>query len=87
MLITIVIIGSVLVVLGLILTENNARYLLSGDNTLAAEEREKVDIRSFIQYFRRFHQVFGLLFIALALSPGLKGSLRMHLSMTCWWVC
>ena len=53
------------VAIGFIVTENNAKYLLSGYNTMGEEERKKVDIKSFIPYFRKFHIVLGISFLVL----------------------
>lgn len=47
------------VVIGLIVTENNAKYLLSGYNTMSEEDRKKVDINAYIPYFRKFHLFLG----------------------------
>jgi len=52
---------------GLILTESNAKYLLSGYNTLTEEERSKIDITSYIRFFRTFHIYFSLSFLVLGL--------------------
>ena len=68
MLITILFIGAFLSALGFILNVNNAPYLLSGYNTLSAEEREKIDIDSLVRCFRQFHRLFGLVFIAIGLA-------------------
>lgn len=48
---------------GFILTENNAKFLLSGYNTMSVEERKKVDISSFVPYFRKFHIFLGISFL------------------------
>lgn len=53
------------VVIGFIVTENNAKYLLSGYNTMSAEERKKVDLKAFIPYFRKFHIFLGVSFLVL----------------------
>ena len=50
-------------VVGFILTESNAKYLLSGYNTMSEEERKKVDISSFVPYFRKFHIFLGISFL------------------------
>lgn len=47
------------VAIGLIVTENNAKYLLSGYNTMSEEDRKKVDINAYIPYFRKFHLFLG----------------------------
>jgi Flp pilus assembly protein TadB len=59
------------VALALILTENNAKYLLAGYNTMSVAEREKVDIKGMITYFKRF-------FIFLAISLLAIGLLANH---------
>ncbi|HET8809031.1 MAG TPA: DUF3784 domain-containing protein [Flavobacteriaceae bacterium] len=48
------------VAIGFILTENNAAQLLSGYNTMAKEDREKVDIKGYIPYFKKFHVFLGV---------------------------
>lgn len=47
------------VAVGFILTENNAAQLLSGYNTMAEEDRKKVDIKGYIPYFKKFHIFLG----------------------------
>lgn len=62
-----VIIGTSLlfVAVGFILTENNAKYLLSGYNTMNEQDRKKVDIHAYIPYFRNFHIFLGISFAVL----------------------
>lgn len=48
------------IAIGFILTENNAKYILSGYNTLSEEDRKKVDIQNYVPYFRRFHLFLGI---------------------------
>jgi len=55
------------VAIGFIVTEKNAKYLLSGYNTMGDEERKKVDIKAFILYFRRFHIFLGISFFILGI--------------------
>jgi hypothetical protein len=57
------------VAIGFIVTENNAKYLLSGYNTMSDEARNGVDIKSYIQYFRKFHIALGA--TCLAMGGGL----------------
>jgi hypothetical protein len=57
--------GALFVAIGFIVTENNAKYLLSGYNTMKPEERKKVDMKAYIPFFRKFHVFLGLSFIAL----------------------
>lgn len=54
--------------IGLILTERNAPIILSGYNTLSAEERKKVDIAAFVAYFRQFHVFMAISFLVLSLT-------------------
>lgn len=55
--------GLLFVAMGFIVTENNAKYLLSGYNTMSEEDRKKVDIRAYIPYFRKFHIFLGISFL------------------------
>lgn len=56
----ILILSSIFIAIAFIINENNAKYLLSGYNTMSAVEREKFDIKSYIPYFRNFHIFLGL---------------------------
>lgn len=47
-------------IIGFIITKDNARYLLSGYNTMSDTEREKVDIVNYIAFFKRFHIFLGI---------------------------
>lgn len=60
--------GLFFVALGFIVNVKNARYLLSGYNTMSEANRKKVDINSLIPYLRKFH-------IFLGVSLALIGSL------------
>ena len=51
--------GIFLALLGLILNENNAKYLLSGYNTASEEERKNFDIKGYLKLFRSFHLFLG----------------------------
>lgn len=54
--------------IGLIVTEKNAKYLLSGYNMMNEEERQKIDIKAYIAYFRKFHIVLGVSFFLIGIS-------------------
>ncbi len=60
MIIAITVLSLIFIGVGFIVTENNAKYLLSGYNTMSKEEREKFDIKSYIPYFRNFHIFLGI---------------------------
>ena len=47
------------VAIGFLVTENNAKYLLSGYNTMSEAERKQVDIKSYILFFKKFHLFLG----------------------------
>lgn len=42
------------------ITINNAKYLLSGYNTMSKEEREKFDINHYIPFLKKFHLFLGV---------------------------
>lgn len=51
------------IVIGFIVTENNAKSLLSGYNTMSEEDRKLFDLKSYILYFKNFHIFLGLSFL------------------------
>ena len=53
-------IGVLLISLAFLLTEQNAKYLLSGYNTMSEQERATFDLRSYLRLFKRFHAFLGL---------------------------
>lgn len=55
------------IALSFILTENNAKTLLAGYNTMSEEERKTINIKSFISFFKSFHLYLGLSFFALGM--------------------
>jgi len=52
--------GLLFVAIGCIVTDKNAKYLLSGYNTMSEEDRKRVDIKAYIPYFRKFHIFLGI---------------------------
>ena len=61
----IVALGLFFILIGYIVTENNAKYLLSGYNTMAEKDRRKIDISRYIPYFKKFHIGLGVSFMVL----------------------
>lgn len=57
--------GILFCAIGFIVTESNAKYILSGYNTMSEEERKKVDIKAYIPYFRNFHIFLGISLAAI----------------------
>jgi hypothetical protein len=45
--------------LGYLITNDNAKYLLSGYNTMSEKERSKVDLSNYIPLLRKFHLLLG----------------------------
>lgn len=56
----ILILSLIFLLIAFIVTEKNAKYLLSGYNTMSEEERQNIDIKSYIHYFRNFHIFLGI---------------------------
>jgi len=48
-----------LALIGLLLNEKNAKYLLAGYNTASEKERENFDIKGYLKLFRNFHFFLG----------------------------
>ena len=59
MIYVIIFLSILFIAIGFIVTETNSKYLLSGYNTMSEEEQEKVDIKSYIVFFRNFHIFLG----------------------------
>ncbi len=53
------------VAMGFIITELNAKYFLSGYNTMNETERKKIDLTSYIPHFKKFHIWFGVSFFII----------------------
>ncbi len=68
MLFPIVLLSVIFIAIGFIVTENNAKYLLSGYNAMSEEERKKVNIKAFIPYFRKFHIFLGISFFVFGIA-------------------
>lgn len=60
MVIVIILLSLLFTTLGFLLSVKNAKYLLSGYNTMSKEDQEKVDIKNYIAFFRKFHFLLGL---------------------------
>lgn len=48
------------IAIGFIVTERNAKYILSGYNTMSKAEQDNVNIKSGIRYFKKFHIFLGI---------------------------
>lgn len=67
MIIAISILSLLFVAIGFIVTENNAKYLLAGYNTMSDSEKRDFDIKSYIPHFRKFHIFLGLSLFVLSI--------------------
>ncbi|RYG22182.1 MAG: DUF3784 domain-containing protein [Chitinophagaceae bacterium] len=67
MIYVLILISAVFVGLAFSLTAGNAKYMLSGYNTMTEKERSKVDIKGLIPYFRKFHLFIGVSFLVISL--------------------
>lgn len=67
MLIFIVLFSLFMAGVGFIVTPSNARYLLSGYNTMTDEERKSVDIQGYLRFFKKFHLVLGASMLLIGL--------------------
>lgn len=67
MLIFIVLISLFIAGVGFIVTPSNARYLLSGYNTMTEDERKNVDIHGYLRLFKKFHLYLGAGMLAAGL--------------------
>lgn len=67
MLYTLLGVSLLFIAIGFLVTENNAKYLLSGYNTMNEEERKHFDLKKYLPYFRKFHVALGLSLLILGL--------------------
>ena len=65
MIFILLILSLLFIAIGYIITEKNAKYLLSGYNTMSEEDRKAFDLSSYIPAFRRFHLFLGVSFLLI----------------------
>lgn len=58
--------SALFIVIAFTVTEGNAKYLLSGYNTMSEADRKQVDLVAFLHYFKRFHLFLGISFLVVA---------------------
>ncbi|TDE13670.1 DUF3784 domain-containing protein [Dyadobacter psychrotolerans] len=68
--------------LGFIVTKNNAKYILSGYNTMSETERAKIDIDSYLRFFKRFHIFLGISLFVGTVLIGFFNNNRASMFMT-----
>lgn len=57
--------GILFIGVGYLVTEKNAKYLLSGYNTMSEADRKKVDLKLYLPFFKNFHIYLGTSFTIL----------------------
>jgi hypothetical protein len=68
MVIIVCVLSLIFIAIGFVITPNNARYLLSGYNTMSEEERAKIDIVTYLRFFKRFHIFLGMSLLVVVLG-------------------
>jgi hypothetical protein len=68
MIFVIVILSILIFAAGFIVTESNARYLLSGYKRMTAGEKEQMDLRSYVQFGRRFHIFLSINYLIFSIA-------------------
>lgn len=63
MMIVIILLSLLFFFIGFILNQSNAKYLLSGYNTLSKEEQANFDIKSYLNLFKKFHIFLGISYL------------------------
>lgn len=71
MIIPAILLSVVFISMGFLVTKNNARYILSGYNTMSEEQRSLVDIDSYLNFFKKFHLFLGISFFILVIGTSL----------------
>lgn len=65
------ILSAVFGLMAFLVTKNNAKYLLSGYNTMSEAQRDQVDIGGYLHFFKRFHLFLSVSLLALVWGTGL----------------
>ena len=62
--------GLLFIAIGFIITEENAKYLLSGYNTMSDAARQQFNLTAYLTFFRKFHLFLGtsLMLIGLPIN-------------------
>jgi signal transduction histidine kinase len=67
MFVPIFILSTIFIAIAFVVNQNNAKYLLSGYNTMSEVERQNFDIKSYMPYFRKFHIFLGVTLLIISL--------------------
>jgi len=69
MIIVSILLAFIFIGIGFLITEKNAKYLLSGYNTMSEEDKKNFNLTEYLKFFRKFHIFLGtsLLIVSLIL--------------------
>lgn len=80
----VIIIDVIFLLVVLVVNKQNAKYLLSGYNTMSTEERKRFDIDSYLIFFKRFFIILtitsSILFTTLIIFSNPKTTLICYLA-------
>ncbi len=68
--------------IGFMVTKSNAKYILSGYNTMSERDRQSIDIDSYLRFFKRFHLTLAITLLGGVLLLSLKNNNWASLFMT-----
>jgi hypothetical protein len=68
--------------IGFIVTKKNAKYILSGYNTMSEAQRANFDIDGYLKFFKRFHIILGISLLVGTSSISLMSNNWASLFMT-----
>lgn len=66
MIVSVIILSSVFIGIAFLVNKDNAKYLLSGYNTMTDEERNNFEIQLYIPFFKKFHLFLGISVLIVA---------------------
>lgn len=67
MIISILLISAFILLIGFGVTEKNAKYLLSGYNTMSSKERANFNLPNFLKFFKTFHILLAPIYLVICL--------------------
>lgn len=62
-----IILAVIFIAIGFLITEKNAKNLLSGYNTMTDEERKHFNLTAYLKYFKQFHVFLGVSLLIISL--------------------
>lgn len=59
MIIVSILLAFIFIGIGFLISEKNAKYLLSGYNTMSEEDKKNFNLTEYLKFFRKFHICFN----------------------------